>query len=236
MGMRSYVMENKIKRIWEIDFLRGIALILMIVFHIIFDLREIYNLPIDYSSGIVYYIGKTAAILFMLISGISSSFSKSNIKRGIKIFAIAMAITIVTHLFDPAFGIKFGILHFFGIAMILFPLFKPLNKYWLVVIGTLIIAAGSYMSGVRVQTEFLFPIGLISRDFVSSDYYPLFPWLGVFLYGIAIGKVLYKEKKSLLKFSIKDNFISFAGKYTLTVYVAHQPVILLVLSLIMGRI
>jgi uncharacterized membrane protein len=38
-------MENtpKNNRIWEIDFFRGIAIILMVVFHIVFDMRDIYN-------------------------------------------------------------------------------------------------------------------------------------------------------------------------------------------------
>lgn len=228
-------METKSTRIWEIDFLRGIAIILMTAFHIIFDLSDIYGLPIDYSRGAIFYIGKTSAILFMLIAGISCSFSKNNVKRGIKIFVIAMIITLITHLYDASLGIKFGILHFFGISMILSPLFIKLNKYWLIFLGTLALAAGSLMSGVIVQSQFLFPIGLISSSFSSADYYPLFPWLGVFLYGIALSKILYREKKSVFRFSLKDRIISFAGKHSLFIYVVHQPIILLVLSLIMMK-
>lgn len=225
-------MKAKNQRIWELDFFRGIAIILMVTFHVCFDLGDIYNYPVNYSAGVIYYIGKASVILFMLIAGISCTFSRSNVKRGLKIFLIAMIITLVTHLYSPSLGIKFGVLHFFGISMLLYPLFDKLNKYWLITVGILIIAAGSFMSGVTVQSEFLFPIGLISSNFSSSDYYPLFPWLGVFLFGIALGKILYKERKSIFHFSIKGNPISFLGKHSLLVYVIHQPIIILILTLI----
>lgn len=220
-------------RIWEIDVLRGIALILMVIFHVVFDLKDIYGYPINYSSGFYYYVGKASAILFMLVSGISSSFSRSNIKRGGKIFALAMGVTLATYLFSPSLIVKFGVLHFFGVSMILYPLFKDFKGYMLIIIGTLVIIAGNFMSGVTVTSEFLFPLGLMSRNFMSSDYYPLFPWFGVFLYGAALGKILYKEKKSLFNFTIKDNPLMFISRHTLIVYVLHQPLTLLVLNLIM---
>jgi len=87
-------------RIWELDFLRGIALILMIYFHVIFDMKEFFDYPVSYSIGINYYIGKASAILFMLVSGISCSLSRSNIRRGLKVLGIALAITLVTHLYN----------------------------------------------------------------------------------------------------------------------------------------
>ena len=227
-------MDTKKERIWEIDFLRGISIIMMIIFHIIFDLRDIYNYPVYYDRGFIYYMGKVAVITFILISGISSSFSKSNVKRGLKILAIALGITIVTHLYSPALGIKFGILHFFGISMIVYPVFKNMNKYVLIVMGTLIIIAGGYSSNIVVTSNYLFPFGLISSSFVSSDYYPLLPWFGVFLYGIAAGRTFYKEKRSLFNFTLKNNFITFLGRNSLIIYVVHQPAVLLILGLILG--
>lgn len=220
-------------RIWEIDFLRGMALLLMIIFHVVFDLKDIYNYPIYYDRGFYYYVGKMSAILFMLVAGVSSSFSRSNVKRGIRIFAIAMAITVVTYLFDPDLIIKFGILHFFGTSMILYPLFEHMEKYALMLTATLIIAVGYFMSNMTVPFDFLFPIGLTSSSFFSSDYYPLFPWFGVFLYGVAISKILYNEKKSIFNFTMRDNPVLLIGKHTLLVYIIHQPIILLVLNFIM---
>lgn len=225
-------MEAGRKRIWELDFLRGIALILMVYFHIIFDLNEFYSVPVNYYSGINYYIGKASAILFMILSGISSSLSRSNVKRGLKILGIALVITAVSHIYDPDFGIKFGILHFLGTSMLLYPLFSRLNKYFLILIGTGIIVLGKFISNIPVSNDYLFPLGLYSPTFVSSDYYPLIPWLGVFLYGIALGKILYSGKKSILPAEFRDNPVNIIGRHTLTIYLIHQPVILAILWLI----
>lgn len=225
-------MESTKKRIWEIDFLRGIALILMVVFHIVFDMSDIYGYPIYYDRGFFYYVGKVSAILFMLVSGVSCSLSRSNAKRGVRIFGIAMIITLVTHLYDSGLGIKFGILHFLGICMILYPLFKPVKGYLLILVATAIIIVGNIFAGITIYSELLFPIGLTTATFTSSDYYPLLPWMGVFLYGVFAGKTLYGKRESLLKFEIKDNPVMMLGRHTLLVYIMHQPLILLALEMI----
>jgi len=40
------------ERIWEIDVLRGILVIIMVVLHILFDLEFVYNIPIGYGTGL----------------------------------------------------------------------------------------------------------------------------------------------------------------------------------------
>ncbi len=220
------------KRIWELDFLRGVALILMIYFHIIYDLNEMYNLNVNYLSGINYYIGKLSAILFMLLSGTSSGLSRNNIKRGLKVLGIAIVLTIITHLYDPSFGIKFGILHFLGTCMLLSPLLIKLNKYLLIIVGTAAILLDNLLSGINPSTNILFPFGIYNSSFSSSDYYPLIPWIGVFIYGFALGKFLYTQKQSRLPFTPKNNIINKAGRHTLIIYLAHQPVIMAVLYLL----
>ena len=220
------------KRIWEIDFFRGIALVLMTYFHVIFDMNEFFGYSVSYSSGLNYYIGKLSAILFMLIAGISCTLSRRNTKRAAKILAVAILITIVSHLYNPQFGIKFGILHFMGICILLYPLFSKLNAYLLIIMGLGILASNKWLSGIKVDFDYLFPLGITSNNFVSSDYYPLIPWISVFLFGIAMGKILYSGKQSLFKFELRENIISRVGRRTLLVYIVHQPVIIAVLSFI----
>lgn len=223
---------HKKKRIWELDFLRGIALILMVYFHVIYDLKEFYNYPVSYASGINFYIGKASALLFMLISGVSCTLSSSNIKRGLKVLGAALIITTATHLYNPDYGVKFGILHFLGVSMLLYPLFSKINKYYLIVLGTAVILLETLLAKVPANVDYLFPLGLTTRSFISSDYYPLIPWFGVFLYGIALGKLLYANNQSLFTVSLEDNIISKAGRKTLILYLVHQPFIITVLVLI----
>lgn len=219
------------RRIWEIDAVRGIALVLMIVFHFLFDLREFYGFPVQYNSGVYYYIGKVSGILFILISAISCAFSFSNLRRAVKFLGVALAITIGTHLYNPAFGIRFGILHFLGTCILLYPLFRDLNKYVLALLGTMIIIVGRYFGGLSADNNYWFLFNLTSNTWVSADYYPLFPWLGVFLYGIALGKTLYHRKQSLVKWCPGSNFFGYIGRHTLLVYLAHQPLLLLFIGI-----
>lgn len=219
-------------RIWELDFLRGIALMMMVYFHFIYDLRELYDYPVNYTNGLNFYIGRVSAILFMLLSGISSSFSKSNAKRGLKVLGAAMLITISTHLYDLEYGIKFGILHFLGVSMLLAPIFIKLNKYVLIWLGAGILLLGGFVSKINTSVNYLFPLGITDSSFASSDYYPLVPWFGVFLIGLALGKFLYKDKRSVFSFDLNDNGINMAGRYTLLIYLFHQPLIIIILTLL----
>ncbi len=218
-------------RVWEIDFFRGIALVLMVFFHLLFDLKELYGYPVQYNSGIYFYIGKVSVILFILVAAVSSTFSRNNTRRAVKILAAALLISVVSHLYNPIFGIKFGILHFLGTSILLFPLFRKLNKYLLAILGTVIIAAGQYLNSVSVEHNYLFIFNLTSSPWVSADFYPLFPWFGVFLYGIALGKLLYPNRKSLFRYTPRRNLLCFIGRHTLPVYLIHQPLLLLVVGI-----
>lgn len=222
-------------RIWELDFLRGIAILAMIAFHILYDLKEFYQVPISYEEGPVYYLGKCAASLFIVVAGISCSLSKSNIKRGTKLFLLGLLITLVTSLMIPGSNIIFGILHFLGASIVLYSIFKYLKPCTLLLLGTAIILAGFYFKKITLPNNLLAPLGLLGSDFYSADYYPLVPWLGLFLYGVAMGKILYTQKQSLFPASpLRQNLFNILGQHSLAIYLLHQPVILLLLSLLYG--
>lgn len=213
-------------RIWEIDFIRGIAIILMIIFHFIYNLKEFYGYNINYTSGFWYYVGILAAILFMLTSGISSTFSKNNLKRGIKFLGLGMMLTLFTFFYNPEFYIKFGILHFLGVSIILYCFIRLISIKHILILSVLTIMLGKIVSSIEMNTSILFPIGLIDSGFSSLDYYPMIPWFGVFLLGVVIGKHFYSGKKSLFFISPKQGLISFLGIHSLLIYFIHQPILL----------
>lgn len=219
------------KRIWELDFLRGTALLLMIYFHLIYDLNTFYQLNVPYETGINNFIGDLSGSLFIFISGISSSLSRSNLKRGLKVLGLALVITFATHLFNPLYGVKFGILHFLSASMLLAPLFMRLNRYILILLGTLTLFLGRFVNNISTSLTFLFPLGITSGPFISSDYYPLIPWFGLFLYGLAAARFFYARKQSLFSFTLSNNVISLLGRHTLWVYLIHQPLMLGILFL-----
>ncbi|MGB9840143.1 heparan-alpha-glucosaminide N-acetyltransferase [Thermovenabulum sp.] len=214
------------ERIDEIDFLRGLAVILMVIFHIIFDLNYYLGIPVSYSRGFWYYEGKLSALMFIFLAGISVNFSKNYLLRGLKIFSLGILITLVTYAIDPDMYVKFGILHFMGVSYLLSFFFKKRNVPLLLMLSIVSIIIGIVFDGIRVENNFLFPLGLISDDFTSLDYYPVFPYFGVFLLGTAFFKTFYAKGKRLTAKHEKKNFFHLLGKNSLLIYLLHQPVIL----------
>lgn len=94
--------------------------------------------------------------------------------------------------------------------------------------------AGRSLGGGWAKAGFGFP----PTGFSSLDYYPLLPWFGVILLGTAVGTVLYSPKRhqalGTFDFFPFPRWLLACGKRSLWIYFAHQPVILLILSLILG--
>ncbi len=224
--------QQQPKRIWEVDFLRGVALLAMAYYHVVYDLREFYGVPISYSDGMNFYVGRGSALLFMLLAGLSCTLTGRSAKRGLKVLGLGLVITAVTFFYDPSHAVTFGILHFLGTSMLLYPLVSRLSPALLTLLGIVVFFLGRLAAQTQVSVGFLFPLGLRSEGFISSDYYPLLPWFGVFLCGAALGKLLYAEKCSLLKSSPPDTLLNKLGRHTLPIYLVHQPVIMLVLFLL----
>lgn len=230
---------EKRQRIWELDLLKGIALLLMIYFHIIYDLKELFHYPVDYESGFNYYAGKTAGTLFIFTAGVSTYLTRSNVRRALKILVFALLITLITYWYNPALVVTFGILHFLAAGIFLAVIFRNFPVWLLVFLGLGVILLKQVISGLSENHDWFlfFMLGLSTESFTSSDYYPLIPWYGVFLLGMAAGRGLYGrgyagQKKSLFSFRMPDNFLLEAGRHTLIIYLVHQPVIVALLSLL----
>lgn len=218
-------------RIPEIDFIRGIAILAMVVFHIVVDLKDFYGYPLDYLSGFWYYEGKASACLFMFIAGVSATFHRHNIRHGLFILFWGMLLSAVTYVYNPNIYIRFGILHLLGSCMLLYPLLAHLPARWLLLPAVTFWAAGNWTETITPATALLLPLGMRPSDFVSMDYYPLLPWSGVFFLGAAAGKWLYPSKRPLFPALSLPRSIIRLGRHSLAIYLLHQPVLLALLWL-----
>ncbi len=220
-------------RLWEIDLARGIALILMITYHLLYDLNVFFNFDVAYEQGLFYLLGKAAATLFILVAGLSSSFSQNNTVRGLKLIGWGCVIFLVTSIAVPGSNIVFGILQFLGVCLLLYPVIKKISPYMMVGIGAAVMLGGEFTSSLPISHNWLVPLGFRTPGFASVDYFPLIPWWGVFLWGIALSKLVYPQKKGLIKSNSKLlKPLSVAGQHTLLIYLLHQPVLLAALYLI----
>lgn len=219
------------KRILEIDVVRVIAIVLMIVFHLVYDLNEFLGINIDYLSGFWYYEGKLSALLFIFISGISSGFSRKTVRRGIKVLFYAMIITIVTYVIFPDEYIRFGILHFLGTAMIISTVLRKISNSFLILLAFLSVIAGSYIKKLSADTYLFLPLGAMYDGFYSMDYYPIFPYIAFYILGIVIYKKVYSLGKGFIYTRENYKVIRFLSKNSLGIYVLHQPILLIFIFL-----
>lgn len=213
-------------RIWEVDLLRFVAILLMVIFHFIYDLNEFLGVNVEYEFGFWKFVGAASAILFIFISGISSGFSRNTFKRGFKVLCFGMIITIATYIFDSSQYIRFGILHFLGVSMMLFPFLKKINNWVLVIIGVLSFIVGKYIEIMTVNTFLLLPFGFMYSGFASMDYYPLLPYISYFIFGILCYKLFYYKGRSLLNFNFNLGLVQVVSKHSLSIYLLHQPILL----------
>ena len=244
------------ERVWLIDEIRGLAILLMIVYHAFFDIVVVYgvNIPAFYSPelGVIrdFFAG-----VFVFISGTACRFSRNNLKRGVQCFFFGMILTFVTAIAEPDYAILFGILHFLGIAMILFSFterFLDKVKPW---VGMLICAVltaltanvmfGSFgipgllslpVPDVLTQSGQFFPFGFVNATFASSDYFPLLPWLFVFLAGAFFGVPVKEHRMPEFFYQRHIRPLAFVGRHTLWIYLLHQPVIMAVCIVVFNLI
>lgn len=242
----------KRNRVWELDFVRGLAVLGMVFIHMnyalnaYFDINILASLP-DFEK-IVLLVMDYGGILFIFISGICCCFSHNNLKRGLQLFFIAMLVTYVTfmyeHFVDPnnLYTILFGILHCLSLCMIAghFLLKLPQKQYITniiyTVLGILLVIAGLWLADAQVDIPGICG-SLIYPWFLSSDYFPLLPALGWFVLGLAVGNSFYKKGKAFIPSQKVGRFplvsgISFVGRHSLIIYLLHQPVLFGIMFLI----
>lgn len=223
-------------RIWEIDALRGLLIPGMILIHVIYDVVNLYRF-IDWPYPAWYSLFKNNyGALFVALSGLSVTLGRRSVRRGLTVFAGGMCCTVVTYgmyrlgMAGKGIIIYFGVLHCLGVCMMLWPLARKLPVWAMAALGAVLTGAGWVLrTHIYVDMPLLLPLGFVFPGFASSDYFPLMPNFGYFLMGAAVGRVLYREKKSLLPHFPKDNavlrFFRFCGRHSLAIYLAHQPVL-----------
>lgn len=226
---------GKKKRIEIIDALRGLSVILMVAHHLLYNLAAFLGAPwwlfTNPVFDVLHYI---FAGLFIFLSGVSSRLSHSNIKRGAIAFALAMGITAVTWYLDMP--IWFGVLHLLGFCMLFFGVTRPIWDaiprtvapfLYIALLITGVYAVGHFelTTGQMWSRSILWILGWQQRGFVSFDYFPLIPWLFVFLTGTWAGLYIKERKLPGWFYEVKPPLFPAVGRKALIIYVLHQPVL-----------
>ncbi len=220
----------------------------MVLYHLSYDLAYFAGL---FDAGFFRYgIGLNAARViggtFTFLAGLSLTLSYARatetsgrrvtlkyLGRGARIFSYGMAITLLTWIFVPRDMIFFGILHLIGASIILAYPFIKLR------LPNVFLGAGCIAFGLYLRQDFVVESPWLAwlggrPGFSTLDYWPIFPWFGVMLLGIAAGNALYgsasKTSSHVTPGPLRP--LTFLGSHSLAVYLIHQPVLVAALALL----
>ena len=240
--------KNTSKRLHLLDEIRGFSIICMVFFHGFYLAASIFSSDTASTLYNFFYPAEPYfAGLFILISGIASMLSRSNLKRGLILAGVSLALNIITFLLPkigiPTPPIYFGILNLLAVCMLLIAALMPLIKKISPLIG-MAVCICLYIVFMNLQkgyigipplsvnlpnavmnNPYIFPLGIYTSGFASGDYFPVIPWVFVFLFGAHLG--VYAQKGKFPKFASNEHIrpLGFVGRHTLIVYIAHQPII-----------
>ena len=245
-------------RYYEIDFIKGIAVILMVIFHIFYLCKYMGIKSYDPDSPLLHLIARIAHTTFIICMGINLTLCKQKSKKNKKsnkeyyksilyrcmtYLVLSFIISYVSYLaFGENLFIKFGIIHFMTIGVFITSIFadKPkismITSILIIIIDLLIELNKLSFNNFNKYIGFITGLNL---KFNSLDYFPLIPWIAISLFGVIIGNTLYsnfnRNYKELKKISnkIENNsilkLISIFGKKSLLIYLFHFPLIYLIL-------
>ena len=247
---KALLKENK--RYYLLDSLRGISIISMIAFHLCYDLFMIYGINTSwYFYPITAVWERSICVVFILVSGMCLNFSGNGIKRGILLNLAGFAVTCVTVIVEPNQAVWFGVLNLIGCSMmivsvlsdnlkkirplsgalisfLLYAVLYDLQKGYVGLFGLDIVKLPDFLNSCK----YLAFLGFPSSDFFSTDFFPLIPWIFLFAAGFYLWNFIV-EKNLTKYFELKIPVLDKIGRYSLLIYLAHQPIIMGILMLAM---
>jgi len=236
-------------RFWEIDAGRGVAIVLMVIYHASYDLNYFDLIDIDPIAGWWLLFASVIATSFLFVAGISLAIShmrrkqRSNalshqVRRGARIFGWGLLLSLFTVLVIPDMPIFFGILHLIGVSIIISGPFLERTRTSLLV-GACVIAVGVAVWHQHYELPiYLWPL-LKTWGVATADYFPLLPWWGVVLLGIGVGRIAYPGGERIVDVPSWGDVapiraLSVMGRRSLFIYLLHQPMLFSILLAVTG--
>ena len=232
------------KRLDGLDTLRGLTLVSMIAYHACWDM--VYMFGADwpwYRSRGAFLWQQSICWTFILLSGYCFRLGRHPLRRGVTVFAAGALVSAVTILFLPGNRVFWGILSLLGASMLLTALLQSRLSRVPAVPG-LSAAFALFLLCYRVpehvflafrlpealyRDDFTACFGFPPRDFFSTDYFPLLPWLFLFWCGFYLYDITRRDAALL---SVRLPPLTVMGRYSLWAYLLHQPIIYAFLSLL----
>lgn len=246
----EYIIMIQNNRFLLIDFIRGIAVVTMIIFHFFYILDFFVIKENQMYEGYFLILARFTQITFLSLVGISLAVSKhfskkqfvlKQYKRAFLIALCAIMVSLGTYLFlGNEIFVRFGILHLISVSIFICAYFAD-KKFLSLFLGILIFLISDLITGADSSIKFFYIFGFDIGFVKSVDYFPVFPWLSLVFIGIFLGNLIFYYLKFILK--LKNKFlllmpgpiindlrkivkpVNFLGRHALIIYMIHSPLI-----------
>ncbi|MFC7410579.1 DUF1624 domain-containing protein [Hydrogenophaga atypica] len=232
-------------RLDRIDALRAVAMLWMTAYHFAFDLRFFGWLDADFYRDPFWTWQRTAIVsLFLFCAGLGQAVAHAQgqswarfWRRWAQVAGCALLVSVGSWWMFPHSFIYFGVLHGLAVMLVVARLSAGWSGAVLLPLAAVALAlptlAGSHIAAQPLWQWLNEPwanwLGLISRKPITEDYVPLLPWLGVMWLGMCCGRWALQRPDSALE-GAAPGWMAALGRWSLSYYMLHQPVLLGVLS------
>lgn len=215
-------------RLLSLDFLRGCAIILMVVFHFGYDLSLFgytnYNTNTDMEWRIFRAIIVSAFLMAVGMSSYVAYYSGVNtqklIKTVAKLVTVSLFISVSSYLMYPGSWVYFGIIHFVALALPLSVLF--LHRPLLSCLLAAILLLGYFSDTVTLNVPWQWSVKYLGIPGHTVDLVSFTPWFAMVLLGSVV--MHFQLLPAISRNSISQS-IAFLGRHSLLIYLLHQPLL-----------
>lgn len=230
--------EDRGRRIAAIDAIRGVAILAMVVYHTAFDLsaRDLIAVDVTRAPAWVAFARLDAGTFLMLVGWSLVLATRNGLKpkpylrRLGWVAGAALLVTAATWWIEPNVFVFFGILHQIALASVLALPFLWLPTGVVALTAAAVIALPFFYSSPLFDWPPLWWVGLSATTPATVDYVPVFPWFGVVLAGLVLGRlfVAHSLDTPFARWRPGDRFgraIVQVGRWSLAIYLIHQPIL-----------
>ncbi len=229
-------------RIVSTDLIRGFTVLLMIIYHQIWNLVYLGVLDVNLAAARVQVFPRAIGSSFLLLVGISLYLSyrkrcprqpladirRAFLIRGLKVFGWGLVVSLVTAVLMPDW-VVFGILHLISASIMVGALLLPYAKWtWIPAVG--LFAWAAFGVDIPIHSIWLLPLGITEVYRPMVDYFPVVPWMGMSWIGLSLARWLYSQgtpaQATGQVSSSSLRLLHWAGQRSLPIYLIHQPLLL----------
>jgi uncharacterized membrane protein len=221
----------------RLDALRGVAIVWMAYFHFAFDLNHFGRLHPrqDFYTDPFWTLQRSSIVsLFLFCAGLSLAAAlhagqgwSRFWRRWVQIAGCALLVSLGSAWMFPLSWISFGVLHGIAVMLVLARLAAPLQRgLW--PLGALCLLLPLYVQHPFFDARYSNWVGLVTHLPVTEDFVPVFPWLGVVLFGLAAGQWVLRAHPGWLSgpLAAPARPLALLGRWSLSFYMLHQPVLI----------